>query len=81
MVKASAAQAGVGADVARRLLAADVLLAGGEREHEAAAAFRIDGLAGEAARHLAHELIARGEEADVGAAEDQAVADATGPRR
>ena len=44
------AEAGVGADVAGRLLAADVLLARRQRQHEAALAVGIDGLAGEAAR-------------------------------
>ena len=75
MVKASAAEAGVGADVGGRLLAADVLLAGRERQHEAAPALGVDGLAAQPARHLAHELLARREQADIGAAEVQRVAD------
>ena len=33
-----------------------MLLARGEREHEAAIPRPVDGLAGEPARHLAHEL-------------------------
>ena len=69
------AEAGVGADVGGRLVAADVLLAGRQRQHEAAAAFGVDGLAAEAARHLADELLARGEEADVRSAEGERVAD------
>ena len=69
------AEAGVGADVAGRLFAADVLFAGRERQHVAAAAFDVGGFAAEAARHLADEFLARGEEADIGAAEVQRVAD------
>ena len=41
-----AAEAGIGADVARRLFAADVLFARRERQHVAAAAFGVDGFAG-----------------------------------
>ncbi len=59
----------VGADVRRGLLAADVLLARGEREHEAAPPFAVVGDADEPARYLARVLLARGEETDVGAAE------------
>ena len=58
-----------------RLLAADVLLAGRERQHEAALALRVQGLAAEPAGHLPHERLAAGEQADVGAAEVQRVAD------
>ncbi len=42
-----------------------------QRQHEAAAAVGVDGLAAQAARHLAEELFARGEEPDIGAAEGQ----------
>ena len=45
----------VGADVARGLFAADVLLAGLQREDEAAFAAAVDGLAGDAAGHAADE--------------------------
>ena len=69
------AQPRVGADVAGRLLAADVLLAGRERQHEAALAVGVDGLARDPARHLADMLFAAGEQADVGAAEVEADAD------
>ena len=69
------AQAAVGADVRGRLLAADMLLAGGQGQHEAALAFGVDGLAGEPARHLADELLLAGEQADIGPAEIQADAD------
>ena len=69
------AKSGVGADVGRRLVAADVLLAGRERQHETAPAFRVDRLAAEAPGHLADELLTRGEQADVGPAEGQRVAD------
>ena len=58
----------VGADVRGGLLAADVLLARGEREHEAALAVAVDGLADEASGHLAHELFFRRDHAAVGAA-------------
>ena len=65
------AEAGIGADVARRFLAAEVLLARREREDEAAPALGIDGLSAQAAGHLPHELLARREEADVRPAELQ----------
>ena len=55
----------VGADIRGGLLAADVLLARGERKHEAAAAGCVGGLSGEAARHLANEFFARGDHADI----------------
>src|SRR5207245_1352672 len=41
-----------------------VLLASGERQHEPAASRMVGGLAGQAARHLPHELFARGDDAD-----------------
>jgi hypothetical protein len=62
------------ADVRCRLLAADVLLAGLQRQHEAAPAVDIDGLAGDPARHPPHVLIAHGEEAERRSAEVQPVA-------
>ena len=63
------AEPGIGADVRGRLLAPDVLLARREREHEAALAFGVDGLAGEPARHLPHEFLPRREQPDIGPAE------------
>ncbi len=69
------AEAGIGADVARRLLAANMLLARRQRQHEAAPPLGVDRLAGEPSRHLAHVLGARREQADVRAAEIQRVAD------
>ena len=59
----------VGADVGGRLLAADVLLARGERQDEAAAALFVVSLADEAAGNLARETVARGEEPDERAAD------------
>ena len=64
-----------GADVVGRLLAADVLLAGLQREHEAAAAVDVGGLAGDPARHPAQVLLGGGEEAERGAAEVEPVAE------
>ena len=64
-----------GADVVRRLLAADVLLAGLQREDEAAAPVGVGGLAGDPARHPAQVLLGGGEEAERGAAEVEAVAE------
>ncbi len=61
-------QSFVRADVRGGLLAADVLLARGERQHEAAAPGGISGLASQASGHLPHELFARGDHAYVGAA-------------
>ena len=52
-------QALVGADVRGRPLAADVLLARREREHEAATPLAVDGLTDEAAGQIAHEGHAR----------------------
>ncbi len=63
-----------GADVRRGLLAADVLLARLQREHEAAPPVDVDGLAGDAPGHAAQVLLARGEEAERRPAEVQAVA-------
>ena len=54
----------VGANVRSGLFAADVLLAGGERQNEAAAALHVNGLAGEAAGHLANVFLARGDHAN-----------------
>ena len=64
-----------GADVGGGLLAADVLLAGLQREHEAAAAVHVDGFAGDAARHAAQVLLAGGEQAEGGTAEVEPVAE------
>ena len=68
----------VGADVRGRLLAADVLLAGAERQDEAALAVAVLGLADEAARHLAEELFLAGDHAAVGSAESDGDAEALG---
>ena len=61
----------VGANVGRRFLPADVLLAGGKSEHKAAPAFRIQGFAHQAARHLPQILFLGGDHAAVGTAEAQ----------
>ncbi len=63
-----------GADVGGRLLAADVLLAGLQGEHEAAAAIDVGGLAGDPAGHPPQVLLAGGEQPEGGPAEVQAVA-------
>ena len=59
----------VGADVARRLLAADVLLARLQGEHVPLAALRVAGGSHQAAGHLPHRRHARRHEADVRPAE------------
>ena len=69
------AQARVRADIAGRLLAADMLLARGERQHEAAPAIAVERLAAKPPRHLAHEFLAGGEQAEIRAAEIEAIAD------
>src|SRR5581483_7169561 len=76
-------QALVGADVARRLLPADVLLARLERQDEAALALAIDRLADQPARHLADERLldvrpgaSAGQDSQVGPAEGHRVAEA-----
>ena len=52
------AQAGIGADVARRLLAADMLLAGRQGQHPAAPPLGIDRLADQPPGHLPDEFVA-----------------------
>ena len=71
----------VRADVARRPLAPDVLLARGQGHDEGALFGRIDGLADQAAGELAHVPLARGHEADVGPAEARAGRRSSVPRR
>src|ERR1700710_2827842 len=73
--ESEAAQAGIRANIAGRFFAADVLLAGREREHVAALAGGVDGLAAQAAGHLAEIFLPGREQADIGAAEIEAVAD------
>jgi hypothetical protein len=75
------AQSRVGADVARRLLATDVLLASREREHEAAPPFSVHCLANDTAWHLAHVLGPRREQTDIGSAEIERVAGSLAPLR
>src|SRR5262249_21346057 len=62
------AEARVRADVARRALATNVLLARGQREHVPALAVLVDGLAHEASRNLLQEIatLAAREEPRVG---------------
>ena len=64
-----------GADVVGRLLAADVLLARLQGEHEAATAVDVGRLAGDPARHAPDLLVGRAEEAEGGAAVVEAVAE------
>ena len=64
-----------GADVRGRALAADVLLAGLQREHEAAATLEVLGGAGDAAGHPAQVLLAGGEQAERRAPEVEPVAE------
>src|SRR5271165_421111 len=59
----------IGADVRGRLLATDVLLAGGKRQHESALAVAIASLAHKASWHLAHKLVARSDYTAVRSAE------------
>ena len=72
---ASAFSACDGADVVGRLLAADVLLAGLQREHEAAAPVDVRGLARDPAGHPAQVLLGGREEAERRTAEVEAVAE------
>ena len=72
------AEALVGADVRGRPLAADVLLPGGEREHEAAPAAGVLGRSHETAGHLAHVAHAGAQESEVRAAEAHRHAEALG---
>ena len=59
----------VGADVGRRLLAADVLLPGLERVHEAPGPVRVDGLPDDPTRHLPHQRVAATHDPEVRPAE------------
>src|SRR6266481_1948179 len=68
------AQTRISADVAGRPLAANVLLAGRQGQHPAAPTVGVDGLADETSWHLADELVAAGEETEIGAAEIERVA-------
>ena len=68
------AQAGVGADVAGRLLPADVLLAGRQGQHEAPAPVHVGGFADQAPRHLAQVLLPRRQHTYRRAAEVERVA-------
>ncbi len=61
----------IGADIRSRLLAADVLLARRQRQHESAPALLVDGLADQPPGHLPHIFFARGDHAAVGTAESQ----------
>ena len=74
------AQAGVGADVGGGLLAADVLLARRQRQHEAAPALLVHRLAAQPARHLPHKLLPRGEQARRRARRTTARCRSTAPR-
>src|SRR5215468_4629680 len=56
----------VGADVRGRSFTADVLLAGSEREYEAALAVTIGRLPRKSSRHLAHKLFAGGNDSAIG---------------
>jgi GMP synthase PP-ATPase subunit len=58
-----------------------MLLTRGERQHPATAAIFVCGFTAEAARHLAQEFLACGEQAHIGPAEIQAIADALAFRR
>src|SRR5690606_20726242 len=62
-------EAVVRADVGGRALAADVLLPGAEREHEAAPPVLIHRLPAEPARHLADVVLLAREEPDAGTAQ------------
>src|SRR6266481_4424205 len=76
--EAERAQPRIGADVARRLLAPDVLLAGREGQHPAPPALGVEGLADQPPGHLPDEFLAAREEADMGPAEIERVAKGLG---
>ena len=69
------AEAAVGADVARRLVSANMLLARGQRQHESALAVCIHRFTAEAAGHLPHEFRLTCEETDIRSAEAERNAD------
>ena len=66
---AERAERGIGADIARRLGAANMLFARGQREHVAAPAVGIDRLADQMAGQPTHMRHARGKNAEMRAAE------------
>ena len=65
------AKARICTNIRGRFLAANMLLARGERQHKAAVAIGIHGFAANAARHLPHEFLAAGKEADMRPAKGQ----------
>ena len=65
-------QAGIGADVGCRFLAANMLFARRECQHKTALPLRVDRLATQASRHLAHKLFLAGKEPDIRPAKLQA---------
>ena len=70
-----AREAGIGADIRRRLVAPDMLFARRKGQDEGAAAGSIDRFAAETSRHLAQIFGLRREKPDIGTAEIQAIAD------
>ena len=69
------AKAGIGADIRGRLVATNMLFARRERQHEPAITVGVNGLAAQAPRHLAHQFLGTGEQADIGPTEIESVPD------
>src|SRR6516225_9931327 len=73
--KSERTESRIGADVAGGPLASDVLLAGRQGQHPAAPSVGVDALAGETSWHLADKLVPAGEQAEMGSAEIERVAE------
>ena len=69
------AQAGIGTDIGRRLVTADMLFAGRQRQHEPAISVGVNGLPAQTPWHLADQFLRAGKQANIGPAEIEAVAD------
>src|SRR5579864_6298558 len=61
----------IGTDIRGGFLTPDMLLAGGQSEHESSLALLVDRLPDKAARHLTHILLARGDYSAVRAPEPE----------
>ena len=70
------AKARICTNIRGRFLAANMLLARGERQHKAAVAIGIHGFAADTARHLPHKFLAASKKSDMRSAKGQPNAEA-----
>ena len=69
------AQAGIGTDIGRRLVTADMLFAGRQRQHEPAISVGVNGLPAQTPWHLADQFLRAGKQANIRAAKIETIAD------